>query len=184
MNILPAVANLLGVKQWQCFNIIDSNGQLIGGSPYMFNDKGLVSIQWPDIPNTDLCAELLNGDCETVPIESTEEDKLCLCYVSGYIMYFTDDMTNVWGDDWDDRPFEYNAGEPYKKYVKAKICYDNNDSCALPNRFGNFSAEDINDGFVPWLQHEKAGSLYAGATLEDTKVWLRKAGIQWGELHE
>lgn len=29
-------------------------------------------------------------------------------------MYFTSDIENQWGDDWDDRPYEHNAGKPYQ----------------------------------------------------------------------
>ena len=37
-----------------------------------------------------------------------------LCYVSGCFAYFTSkDLTEQWGDDWNDAPYEHNAGEPY-----------------------------------------------------------------------
>lgn len=37
-----------------------------------------------------------------------------------YQAYFTPiDLKDQWGDDWDDAPYEYNAGEPYDHY------YDN-----------------------------------------------------------
>lgn len=37
-----------------------------------------------------------------------------LCYVEGSSAYFTDlPLTKQWGDDWDDAPYEHNAGEPY-----------------------------------------------------------------------
>ena len=36
-------------------------------------------------------------------------------YVEGYThyFYFTDNMSKQWGDDWNDAPYEHNAGEPY-----------------------------------------------------------------------
>ena len=37
-----------------------------------------------------------------------------LCYLENNIMYFTSDIENQWGDDWDDRPYEHNAGKPYQ----------------------------------------------------------------------
>lgn len=36
-------------------------------------------------------------------------------YLAGYThyFYFTDNMQEQWGDDWDDAPYEHNAGGPY-----------------------------------------------------------------------
>lgn len=45
-----------------------------------------------------------------------------------------------------------------------------------------YSVEAINKGTVPWLYHETAGWLYAGATLEEAGKWLTVAGALWGEL--
>ena len=37
-----------------------------------------------------------------------------LCYVKGPWAYFTTQpLKKQWGDDWDDAPYEHNAGEPY-----------------------------------------------------------------------
>ena len=37
-----------------------------------------------------------------------------LCYVEGNWAYFTTkDLDKQWGDDWDDAPYEHNAGTPY-----------------------------------------------------------------------
>lgn len=34
-------------------------------------------------------------------------------------LYFgKDDDNDYWGDDWDDVPYEHNAGEVYEKYIK------------------------------------------------------------------
>lgn len=43
-----------------------------------------------------------------------------LCYVEGNKAYFTSDWENQWGDDWDDAPYEYNAGEPYTENYNAE----------------------------------------------------------------
>jgi hypothetical protein len=38
-----------------------------------------------------------------------------LCYVKGAWAYFTNkEIKDQWGDDWNDAPYEHNAGEPYK----------------------------------------------------------------------
>lgn len=37
-----------------------------------------------------------------------------LCYVSSGSAYFTTkELDKQWGDDWDDAPYEHNAGSPY-----------------------------------------------------------------------
>lgn len=37
-----------------------------------------------------------------------------LCYVKGCFAYFTSQpVEEQWGDDWNDAPYEHNAGEPY-----------------------------------------------------------------------
>ena len=35
-------------------------------------------------------------------------------------MYFTSDLENQWGDDWDDSPYEHNAGPPYETHTVLK----------------------------------------------------------------
>lgn len=47
-----------------------------------------------------------------------------LCYIEGNFAYFTTQKLNEqWGDDWNDRPYEHNAGEPYEPF-KDKLCYN------------------------------------------------------------
>ena len=57
----------------------------------------------------------------------------------------------VWGDDWDDSPYEHNAGEPYGEYIKVVI----QGEFMTPN-YGNinsrYSVESINKGAIPWLR--------------------------------
>ena len=41
-----------------------------------------------------------------------------LCYIGGDTAYFTtQDISLQWGDDWDDAPYEHNAGTPYEPGV-------------------------------------------------------------------
>ena len=35
-----------------------------------------------------------------------------------------DRYNDIWGDDWDDQPYEHNAGQVYGKYVDKTIVYD------------------------------------------------------------
>lgn len=35
------------------------------------------------------------------------------------VRFYLGENGNQWGDDWDDAPYEYNAGQVYEEYVKA-----------------------------------------------------------------
>lgn len=104
-------------------------------------------------------------------------------YEKGYThyLYFTDNMDEQWGDDWDDAPYEYNAGAPYEnrtnviiipiciEYFKLErtVEVENNwddleVACPLYNNievrfpcdgFTNspYSIDMINTGAIPWL---------------------------------
>ena len=78
-----------------------------------------------------------------------------LCYVDDDLMYFTDNFANCIGDDWNDSPYEHNS--PY-------------------------SVEDINNGAIAWLFQDEAGGLMGGATIKETKEWMKKAKVRFGEL--
>lgn len=46
--------------------------------------------------------------------ERWEDGDYRLCYVDRQWAYFTTQpLEEQWGDDWDDAPYEHNAGEPY-----------------------------------------------------------------------
>ena len=41
-----------------------------------------------------------------------------LCYIEKNFAYFTtQDLEKQWGDDWDDAPYEHNAGTPYEPRI-------------------------------------------------------------------
>lgn len=79
--------------------------------------------------------------------------------------YFTPlDLTEQWGDDWNDFPYEHNAGIPYdhgndynKKinilmipfYVPEEFSYLPKDRSSGGN--SPFSVRDINMGAIPWI---------------------------------
>ncbi len=128
-----------------------------------------------------------------------------LCYVKDNILFFTDIFREQWGDDWNDAPYEHNAGDPYdKKYYTEfdaewckkngcgnikKIAFDHYDGWHIKApKDGHFnspySVDDINKGAIPWLWNEDAGALPAGATMAKAKKWLKEAGVMWGELHD
>ena len=87
-----------------------------------------------------------------------------LCYVDGNAAYFTtQELKKQWGDDWNDAPYEHNAGTPYT--------FDKSDAAAGKDAWeissiywaGNFTApsfgvfnskwsvDHINQGEIPWL---------------------------------
>jgi hypothetical protein len=110
-----------------------------------------------------------------------------LCYVDDHesLVYFTDKPlvgpNAVWGDDWDDAPYEHNAGLPYDwtaryAYFDASIytpCADMNNS--------PWSVANINSGQMPWLRRvdgdlDYPHQLYAGASVADFLAFVDAAG--------
>lgn len=77
-----------------------------------------------------------------------------LCYVDLPWLYFTDDMDNVWGDDWDDAPYQHNAGRPYPDYIDSVVAIKDSGlfSPSSSRRDIWISVEEINAGRVPWLK--------------------------------
>lgn len=90
-------------------------------------------------------------------------------------------MKNNGGDDWNDRPYECNAGEPYDNWseliednpniwkrkwkhhhINLKVLYFDADWTEMyPFDQGHYSVEDINKGKVAWLSTSKF-NIYAG----------------------
>ena len=110
------------------------------------------------------------------------------------LFFTTQDLKDQWGDDWDDAPYEHNAGYPYTPFrpdltVEKRVkdfpdCWhDNGDpkwvvyrvlvkfdhGVMFPNYgYTNcpFSVEDINNGDVPWIDGSGC-VVYAGTTYKD-----------------
>jgi hypothetical protein len=94
-------------------------------------------------------------------------------YIEGereYYAYFTDldDLQEQWGDDWNDAPYEHNAGWPYDSIRKdehtilripfavvSESCSGSSHWVKFPCDYGcgnsPFSVEEINAGAVPWI---------------------------------
>lgn len=87
-----------------------------------------------------------------------------LCYVDGHKAYFTSNWKEQWGDDWNDRPYEHNAGEPYHHYwvngveyeIPIKECYfEVHTQVELPcdgHLNSPYSVQDINSKSLPWIR--------------------------------
>jgi len=119
-----------------------------------------------------------------------------LCYCRNNILYFTDNFEEQWGDDWNDAPYEHNAGDPYEyiegetdlnkhhghiRYIAFLTDYTVYEPCELPCQ-PSYSVQQINKGMAPWLFSNTTGALNAGATIEEAKDWLKKTNLKYGEL--
>lgn len=106
-----------------------------------------------------------------------------LCYVSGGDCYFANiEPSKVWGDDWNDAPYEHNAGTPYgDKYdiFKLKIESDLIEPCEYQTN-SPYSVEQINQGAVAWLRTdswcETQFAIQAGTTVEEFIRIVQKHG--------
>lgn len=119
---------------------------------------------------------------------------LKLCFVKCGWAYFTSiPVTDQWGDDWDNAPYEYNAGLPtiarkgkHKDHRIVKVAFESDHvdpSC--PEDDKTWSAEMINKGEVPWLRSPswldvKLTEVSAGTTLVDFIKIVKDSG---GEVY-
>lgn len=107
-----------------------------------------------------------------------------LCYISDCWAYFTTKpLSEQWGDDWNDAPYEHNAGAPYQDtpgQIK-KVAWEGDlvQPCE-DHRNSPWSVEQINAGAVAWLvsPNWKRGNkivIPAGTPLSQFKELIRLA---------
>ena len=109
-----------------------------------------------------------------------------LCYYDGKFLWFSmRDPKTIFGDDWNDAPYEYNASPPYEKYGPfKKIAFDNIDLRSPSDGFSNspYSAEQINSTGIPWLitssYADKKFGLAPGTTYEECIKQLLSGGAE------
>ena len=113
------------------------------------------------------------------------EKKFELCYIDGNKAYFTSNWEKQWGDDWNDRPYECNAGDPYDEIYEGEELGIENGRAIYPkielkelyfefpywvklpcDGGGYFSVEDINRGDIAWLRGDDF-NIPARTTYED-----------------
>lgn len=104
----------------------------------------------------------------------------------GYRLFFTDaDLSDQWGDDWDDAPYDCNAGWPYDDthtadgnggWIKHEhtilvlnVTISVEHAPTIPAEYGgynsSFSVEMINQGACAWMFFGKdCKPIHAGAT--------------------
>lgn len=110
-----------------------------------------------------------------------------LCYVSLPWCYFTTrELSKQWGDDWNDAPYEHNAGSPYgphqgdEPFEISKLAIDS--SLVTPDDGvlnSSFSVESINRGEVAWLRDRWGNSgvkIMAGTLVSEFKRLVSQAG--------
>lgn len=128
-------------------------------------------------------------------------DDLKLCYVDkcGFAWFTTCPLELQWGDDWDDAPYEHNAGDPYDHHRKSrgaepvyhetlKVAYESDHETPCSNHCNSpWSVKSINARNVAWLSVPNwkldDGSmkpLFAGATLREFIQTIETAG---GEVY-
>lgn len=107
--------------------------------------------------------------------------KYRLCLVDGNEMFFTSSFEDQWGDDWNDAPYDCNAGSPYeddKHHVISAFVKKINlrTPCDLHYN-APYSAEDLNHKAAAWLFDAEHGvSIFGGDTLEEVIAKAKEAG--------
>jgi hypothetical protein len=110
-----------------------------------------------------------------------------LCYIDGPWAFFTtQELSKQWGDDWNDFPFQHNAGDPYTPFGTDTAFWEIT-KVAFTGPFdtpadkgGSYSVQMINNKEVAWLSPDGYGTykegrpepIFAGVTLDEfiTKV--------------
>lgn len=109
-----------------------------------------------------------------------------LCYIDPVrsIAFFTDKPLTgpdrVWGDDWDDAPYEHNSGLPYAWTVMVFFVGNDADTPDRGHINSPYSVENINNGAVPWLMaapwRPEPDFLDAGATVPEFFDFIYRLG--------
>lgn len=115
-----------------------------------------------------------------------------LCLVKGNCLYFTSDFENQTGDDWDDAPYEHNAGQPYIHNTEIlRVCILTPFVSPCTGYLNSpYSVDEINKGKIPWVQAHGLEPIFAGEEYDDVLHKLKCAdhifmfGKHYDELGE
>lgn len=108
-----------------------------------------------------------------------------LCFMKGNVLYFSPDIKNEWGDDWDDAPAIHNAGEPYGRNGPCRLlAYE---PYALKDTdldvWSRYSVQEIIKYEMTlaasWDGKEE---LRAGMSMDRVERILKETGVKYGEL--
>lgn len=111
----------------------------------------------------------INSKCREYSIPDLDKAKdMKLCYVDDSSAYFTDEpLDEVWGDDWDDVPYEHNAGTPYGDTLELMFSHLNLYEPCWGYVNSPYSVKDINSGAVAWLSDRNGINIMAGDTVSE-----------------
>jgi hypothetical protein len=111
-----------------------------------------------------------------------------LCYVDGPWAWFTtrDPFTEQWGDDWNDAPYQDNAGDPNEwrpdrgvpEYRLLKVAYDG-PLYTPADRGLSRSVQEINETGLPWLLSQYVPAeveILGGALFHEFERTVRQVG--------
>lgn len=114
-------------------------------------------------------------------IKNIEEYKLC--YIKDGYAYFTrKSLEEQTGDDWNDVPYEHNAGSPYEREKGDIIVIPYFSNLVTPNNGVSnspFSVDSINKGYIAWLRDEYGNTntkIMAGCGIEEFCEKIIKTG--------
>ncbi len=112
---------------------------------------------------------------------------LKLCFVKDQWAYFSpQEPVELFFEDWDDIPYEYNAARPYGSDI-VRVAYDA--PVDTPSQLygeSRYSARQINHGAIAWLSPAPYDNvpngqyICAGISLEDFKAAIKAMG---GEVY-
>lgn len=107
-----------------------------------------------------------------------------IIYGNTFGLYLGEDSCNdYWGDDWNDAPYEHNAGQVYKRYIQGYVeftfplKYDIYEACT--GHFNSpFSKEDMKNRKVPCLtiSTEPEIKIYFGDNIDEISKQITKLG--------
>lgn len=116
-----------------------------------------------------------------------------LCFVREPWAYFTTQpLSAQWGDDWNDAPYEHNAGAPYTGdgWEVFRVAYEGNLTEPWNVHLNSsYSVEAINRGVVPWLvgmgpsdspDRATVVSIFAGTTYSE---FVRLVSLVGGKIY-
>jgi hypothetical protein len=118
--------------------------------------------------------------------------KFKLCYVDDNFAWFTTaPLDKQWGDDWNDAPYEHNAGAPYEwaehrdmpEYKLTKLAFYHEYAETPADIAGcnsRYSVQAINSGAIAWLAINRYGkdvrAIHAGCTPEEFTNIIKETG--------
>lgn len=93
-----------------------------------------------------------------------------------------DDCFDYWGDDWNDAPYEHNAGTVYKDYIVAvkDVCFPFDDLVLEPcDEYGKYySKEDMKKRRIPFMIVVPNHVLETAPWKETFSYWVGHAEVK------